>query len=88
MKNNSSIDNNEIFEEAVTEMLQISIDFCENYGMSISQFNGMMLAQMTRLYNESDALDDFKNILTAVLDKVNDTESLYLSKDWDDEDIQ
>lgn len=64
----------EEFKEATNELEEITVDFCENYGVSTDEFNGMMLAQVVRFYIHNNEFDQVKSLLTDVLQSIDEIE--------------
>lgn len=65
----------EAFNEATNELEEITVDFCENYGVSTDEFNGMMLAQIVRFYIHNDESDQVRSLLTDVLKSIDEIEN-------------
>jgi hypothetical protein len=67
--------NDEAFNEATQELEEITVDFIENHGMSMDEFNGMTLAQIVRFYIHNDEFDHIRKILSDVLKSIDEIES-------------
>ena len=64
----------EAFTEATQELEEITVDFIENHGMSMDEFNGMTLAQIVRFYIHNDEFDHIRSLLNDVLKSIDDIE--------------
>lgn len=79
------------FQEATNELEEITIDFVENYGVSMDEFNGMMLAQIVRFYLHNNEFDEVRTILRDVLksiDEIEAGEDITFLDQFNDEDEQ
>jgi len=56
------------FEEMVTELETITFDFCENYDIDVTEFNGLVLAQLVRQYHQTDQSDSLLKLLQHTMD--------------------
>ena len=65
----------EAFNEATNELEEITVDFCENYGVSTDEFNGMMIAQVVRFYIHNGEFDGIKSLLADVLKSIDEIEN-------------
>jgi len=83
--------NDEAFKEATQELEEITIDFVENYGMGMDEFNGMMLAQIVRFYIHNNEFDQIRTILKDVLASIDEIEAgdrITMLDQFNDEDEQ
>jgi|14BtaG_2_1085337.scaffolds.fasta_scaffold27527_4 hypothetical protein len=62
------------FKEATDELEEITVDFCENYGVSTDEFNGMMIAQVVRFYIHNNEFDQVKSLFADVLKSIKEIE--------------
>jgi len=56
----------EIIEEMAEDLAGITTDFCENHGVSLSEFNGLMLAQIVRMYRDQGLIDELELLIEHV----------------------
>lgn len=64
----------EIIEEMAEDLAGITTDFCENHGISLNEFNGLMLAQIVRTYKNNDMIDECKILIDHVQKVIDDFE--------------
>ena len=79
------------FKEATTEQEEITVDFVENYDLSMDEFNGMMLAQIVRFYIHNNEFAEVKRILNDVLKSIDEIEGgtrVTMLDQFNDEDEQ
>lgn len=79
------------FQEATNELEEITVDFVENYGLAMDEFNGMMLAQIVRFYLHNNEFDQIRTILKDVLqsiDEIEHGETITMLDQFNDEDEQ
>lgn len=79
------------FQEATNELEEITVDFVENHGVSMDEFNGMMLAQIVRFYLHNNEFNEVRTILRDVLksiDEIEAGEDITFLDQFDDEDEQ
>ena len=67
--------NDDEFTEATNELEEITVDFCENYGVSTDELNGMMIAQVVRFYIHNGEFDEIKSLLADVLKSIDEIEN-------------
>ena len=56
----------EIIEEMAEDLVGITTDFCENHGISLNEFNGLMLAQIVRMYRDQGLIDELELLIEHV----------------------
>ena len=62
----------EIIEEMAEDLVGITTDFCENHGVSLSEFNGLMLAQIVRMYRDHSCIDELEVLLEHIQKTIQD----------------
>lgn len=62
----------EIIEEMAEDLAGITTDFCENHGVSLSEFNGLMLAQIVRMYRDHNCVDELNMLIEHVQKTIQD----------------
>ena len=60
------------FENMAHDLEMITGEFMENYDLAPSEMHGVMLAQIVRFYIDNDDLDQAHNLLSAVLDNIEE----------------
>jgi len=56
----------EVVEEMAEDLAGITTDFCENHGISLNEFNGLMLAQIVRTYRDQGLIDELELLIEHV----------------------
>ena len=56
----------DIIVEMAEDLVGITTDFCENHGISLNEFNGLMLAQIVRTYRDHGMIDECKLLIEHV----------------------
>ena len=56
----------EVVEEMAEDLVGITTDFCENHGISLNEFNGLMLAQIVRMYRDQGLIDELELLIEHV----------------------
>ena len=56
----------DIIVEMAEDLAGITTDFCENHGISLNEFNGLMLAQIVRTYRDHGMIDECKLLIEHV----------------------
>ena len=62
----------EIIEEMAEDLAGITTDFCENHGVSLPEFNGLMLAQIVRMYRDHGCIDELNMLIEHVQKTIQD----------------
>ena len=60
------------FEGMAHDLEMITGEFMENYNLTPDEMHGVMLAQIVRFYIDNDELDHAHNLLSAVLESVEE----------------
>jgi len=50
-------------EDMADDLASITIDFCQNHDISLSEFNGLMMAQVVRMYRDQGEIDQLEMLL-------------------------
>lgn len=50
-------------EEMAEDLAEITLDFIENHNISLSEFNGIMLAQIVKSYMNNGYIDELKELV-------------------------
>ena len=58
------------------DLASITIDFCQNHDISISEFNGLMMAQVVRLYRDQGSIHELEMLLDHVHNTIVDIRRL------------
>ena len=53
-------------EEMAEDLAEITMDFIDNHEISLSEFNGLMLAQIVKTYMEQGLIDELKALVDHV----------------------
>ena len=64
----------DIIEEMAEDLAGITTDFCENHGISLAEFNGLMLAQIVRVYRDAGEVDQLKLLIEHVQNTIKQIE--------------
>jgi len=59
-------------EDMADDLANITIDFCQNHDISLSEFNGLMMAQVVRMYRDQGAIDQLEMLLDHVHNTIVD----------------
>ena len=60
------------FEGMAHDLEMITGEFMENYNLTPDEMHGVMLAQIVRFYIDNDELDHAHNLLSAVLESIEE----------------
>jgi hypothetical protein len=63
-------------EDMADDLASITIDFCQNHDISISEFNGLMMAQVVRLYRDQGSIHELEMLLDHVHNTIVDIRRL------------
>ena len=53
-------------EEMAEDLAEITMDFIDNHEISLSEFNGLMLAQIVKTYMDQGLIDELKALVKEV----------------------
>jgi len=53
-------------EDMAEDLAEITMDFIDNHEISLSEFNGLMLAQIVKTYMDQGLIDELKSLVDHV----------------------
>lgn len=63
-------------EDMADDLASITIDFCQNHDISLSEFNGLMMAQVVRMYRDRGEIDQLEMLLDHIHNTIVDIRRL------------
>ena len=63
-------------EDMADDLAGITIDFCQNHDISLSEFNGLMMAQVVRMYRDQGEIDQLEMLLDHIHNTIVDIRRL------------
>lgn len=63
-------------EDMADDLASITIDFCQNHDISLSEFNGLMMAQVVRMYRDQGEIDQLEMLLDHIHNTIVDIRRL------------
>lgn len=63
-------------EDMADDLASITIDFCQNHDISLSEFNGLMMAQVVRMYRDQGEIDQLEMLLDHIHNTIVDIRKL------------
>ena len=63
-------------EDMADDLANITIDFCQNHDISLSEFNGLMMAQVVRMYRDQGEIDQLEMLLDHIHNTIVDIRKL------------
>ena len=63
-------------EDMADDHAGITIDFCQNHDISLSEFNGLMMAQVVRMYRDQGEIDQLEMLLDHIHNTIVDIRKL------------
>jgi len=61
-------------EAMADDLADITVDFIDNHEISLSEFNGLMLAQIVKTYMDQGLIDELKSLVDHVQTHIDNTE--------------
>jgi len=61
-------------EAMADDLADITVDFIDNHEISLSEFNGLMLAQIVKSYMDQGLTDELKSLVDHVQTHIDNTE--------------